>query len=133
MELEGSLPHSQQHATCYCPEPDQCTPSPIPLIEDHFNIILSPTPGSSKWSPSFKSPQKSSVCTPSLSHSHLSLHPYFILLDTVALEYLFKCTDCEDPLNGFFPRILLTPSLLCPIALLSNLFLDPPICVLPLI
>jgi len=83
----------------------------------------------------FKFPQKSPVCTLSLSHGHFTLHPCFILLDTVALEYLFKCTDCEDPRNSvfFLPRILLTSSLLCPIVLLSNLFLDPLICVLPVI
>jgi hypothetical protein len=75
--------------------------APQAPLEDRFNIILSP---SSKWPPSFKSPQESSVCTPSLSHSHLTLHPYVILLDTVALENLFKCMDCEDPPNDvFFP------------------------------
>jgi hypothetical protein len=49
---------------------------------------------------------------------------------------LFKCTDCEDPCNSvfFFPPYSFNfLSLLCPIVLLSNLFLDPLICVLPLI
>ena len=76
---------------------------PLPLPEDHFNIILSSTPESSKWSPSFKTPQKRPVCNPSLSHSHFTLHPYFILLDTDAVEYLFKCTDCKDTCNDSFP------------------------------
>jgi hypothetical protein len=35
MEPEGSLPHSQEPATCSFPEPDQSCPYPyIPLLED---------------------------------------------------------------------------------------------------
>ena len=35
MEPEGSLPHSQGHATCPYPEPDQSSPyRSIPLIKD---------------------------------------------------------------------------------------------------
>ena len=35
MEPEGSLPHSQVHATCSYPEPSQFSPClPIPLIQD---------------------------------------------------------------------------------------------------
>ena len=35
MELEGSLPHSQESATCLFPEPDWCRPCPhIPLLDD---------------------------------------------------------------------------------------------------
>jgi hypothetical protein len=35
MELEGSLPHSQELATCPQPGPDQSSPGlPIPLLED---------------------------------------------------------------------------------------------------
>jgi hypothetical protein len=40
-------------ATCLYPEPDQSSPCPIPLYEDPF---YPSTPGSSKWSLSFRTP-----------------------------------------------------------------------------
>ena len=102
MELGSSLPHSQKTPPLPVLSQINLVHAPLPILEDHLNNILSQTPGSSKWSPSFKSPQKSPVCTPSLSHNHLTLHPYVILLATVALKCLFKCTDCEDPHNDIF-------------------------------
>jgi hypothetical protein len=37
METNGSLPHSQQYATCPYPKPDRSIPcSPITLLEDPF-------------------------------------------------------------------------------------------------
>ena len=36
MEPEGSLPHSQEPATCPYPEPDQSSPCPTPLLRDPF-------------------------------------------------------------------------------------------------
>ena len=40
MEPEGSLPHSQQPATCPYPEPDQSSPCPTShYLKIHFNII----------------------------------------------------------------------------------------------
>jgi hypothetical protein len=49
MELEGSLPHLQELATCPCDEPEESTPCPPSLfLKISFNIILPSTPGSSK-------------------------------------------------------------------------------------
>ena len=48
MEPEGSLPHSQETATCPSPEPDQSSPCPSShFLKIHLNIILS-MPVSSK-------------------------------------------------------------------------------------
>jgi hypothetical protein len=47
MELEGSSPYTQEPATCPYPEPDQPSLRPHTPLEDHFNIILPSTPGSS--------------------------------------------------------------------------------------
>ena len=70
MEPEGSLPHSQQPATCPCPEPDPSSPrTPSHFSTTHFNIILSFVPGSSKWSPSLRFPHQSPVCTSPLIHT----------------------------------------------------------------
>ena len=56
--------------------------NPSHFSKIHFNIILSSTPGSSKWSPSFKSPHRNPVCTSPLpiratcsAHLNLFYHP----------------------------------------------------------
>jgi hypothetical protein len=47
MEPEGSFPHSQEHATCPCPEPDRFSPySAFHFSKIYFNIILPSTLGS---------------------------------------------------------------------------------------
>jgi hypothetical protein len=57
MEPDGSLPYTQEPATCTYPEPDQSSLRPPPnLLKFRFNIILPSTPGSSKWSPSLRFP-----------------------------------------------------------------------------
>jgi hypothetical protein len=40
MELEGSIPNSQQLSTCSYPEPDQSSPHrPIPPLQDHLQVL----------------------------------------------------------------------------------------------
>jgi hypothetical protein len=50
--------HYRTHkpATCPYPEPYQSSPYPPPshFLKIHFNIILPPRPGSTKWSPSLR-------------------------------------------------------------------------------
>jgi hypothetical protein len=49
MEPEGSLPYTQQPATCPYPEPDQLSLRPTPnLSKVDFNIILPSMPGSTE-------------------------------------------------------------------------------------
>ena len=52
MDPEGSLPHSQEPATCPYPEPDRSSPClPSYFFKINFSIILTFALGSSKWSP----------------------------------------------------------------------------------
>jgi len=53
---------------------------PIPLPEIHRNIILPPTPGSSKWSVSLRIIHQNPVCTSSLP-MHATCIPHLIPLD----------------------------------------------------
>ena len=70
MKLESSLPHSQEPATCPCPEPDWPSPCPISHFSKiHFNIILPSKPGSSKWFPPPRFPHHDPVCTCTLPHT----------------------------------------------------------------
>jgi hypothetical protein len=55
MDPQGSLPHSQEPATCSYPEPDRSNPcQPSHFSKIHWNIILQYMPGPSKWSPSLR-------------------------------------------------------------------------------
>ena len=58
---EGSLPHLQEPATCPYSEPNQSCPCPTIPIRIHFTIFLPYTPGSSKWSLSFRLPHQNPV------------------------------------------------------------------------
>ena len=42
MEIEGSLPHSQQPATCPYPKPDQSSSYPSPHTTSRKSILILP-------------------------------------------------------------------------------------------
>jgi len=101
MESEGSLPHSQVPATCPYAEPDQsCTcHTPFHFLKIHFNIVLPPTPGFSKWSLSLSHRHRNpvyfsaSISFPSFDHPSTSLleAPRIIQTET-------KCKDLPEGL-----------------------------------
>ena len=72
MELEDSLLHSQEHASCSYPEPDQSNPTQTPFPSHfwkiHCNIILPSTSSSSKWSLPPMFPNQNHVNTSPFAH-----------------------------------------------------------------
>jgi hypothetical protein len=66
MELEGSVPCSQQSSTGPYPEPDQSSPYYSILSDIQLNIILPLTSISSYWSTSFWLSRQNSICSPFL-------------------------------------------------------------------
>jgi len=70
VEPEGSLLHPQDPATRPYSEPDQSSPyPPSQFLKIHFNIILSPKPGYSKWLLSPRFPHQTHVCNSPLPHT----------------------------------------------------------------
>ena len=71
MEPEGSLPHSQVHATCPYPEPARSSPYPptTHFLKIHLKIILPSNPRSSKWSLSLTLPHQNLVYASLIPHT----------------------------------------------------------------
>ena len=122
MEHKDSLPHLQEPVNSPNPEPDQPSPfTPSHSLRIHFNIILSFTPGTSKWyiSPTF--PHENPTCTYLLLHTCYMLRlPYFSRFITrIILDEYYR--SLNTPLCIFLHSCL-TSSLLDPNILLSTLF-----------
>jgi hypothetical protein len=97
MDTQSSLPHWQHPATRPYSEPDRsslCSPSHYSKI--HFNIILSTTPGSCKWSPSLRFPHQNPVCTSPLPHTSCPSHSRFVYPNNISWGIqsikLFSCS-----------------------------------------
>jgi len=82
--------------------------APVPILEDHFNIILSSTPGSSKWSSSCRSPHQNPVCTsplphtchiPRIRHSSWFDHPIIIIIIIIIISTRTLICDAEIALQ----------------------------------
>jgi hypothetical protein len=94
--------------------------TPFHFLKIHFNIILPSTPGSSKWSPSLRSPHQNPVCT-SVSPLRATCPAHHIL--HVITRIIFG--DEYRPLSSSLCSLLHSPvasSLLGPNILLSCLF-----------
>ena len=88
MEPEGSLPHSQVPATCPYPEPARSSPYLTShFLKIHLNNILPSTPGSPKWSLSFRLPHQNPVHASSLPHT-CYMPSHLILLDFITRTIL---------------------------------------------
>jgi hypothetical protein len=71
----------------------------------YFNIIIPSTPGSYKWSPSFRSPPQNPVCTSPLAHTCcVSVH--LILLNLITYTFVNSKDWVKLQLTFFSSSIL---------------------------
>jgi hypothetical protein len=83
---------------CPYPEPDESRPScPILPCKIHFNIILPPTPVSSKLSLSRHFCYQNCVCTRLLSHVCHVTHPFHPRFHHPNNKYLVRSKSHEGP------------------------------------
>ena len=70
MESNGSSPiHNSLPPVSILNQTNSVHTLPPHILKVHFNIILSPIPMSSKWSPSFKFNHQNPVCLSRVSHT----------------------------------------------------------------
>ena len=115
MEPEGSLPHSKLPATCLYPEPARSNKCPHVFLKKHLNIILSSTPGFSKWSLSLKFPHQNPVYTSTLSHTRYMPSP------SHSSQFYHPQNTLSSSLSSFL-HSLVSSCLLSPNILLNTLF-----------
>ena len=85
MEPEGSLAHSEEHAACSYPHPDQSSPSlPIPLLEDPFYYYLPIY----AWVSQVVSFRQVSPPKPSMQLSYLPCVPNVPLPSLILLDFV---------------------------------------------
>jgi len=122
MDPAGSLPHSQQPATCPYPEPDQSNPClPSNFLKIHFTIILQFMSRSSTWSLSLSFSHPSSVCTSPLP-MRTTRPAHIILLDLITLIIFGEQYRPLSSSSGSFLHSPVTSSLLGPNISLSAQF-----------
>ena len=121
MEPEGLLPLSQEPATCPYPEPEQSSPCPPTHFLKVLINILPSTPGSSKWSLSFRCPHQNHVYISSLPQTRYMPRPSH-LLDFITRTILGEHYSTLSFSLCSFLHSPLTSSLLGPNNLPSTLF-----------
>jgi len=114
---EGSLLYSQVPATYPYPEPSRPSPFPLQthLLKIHFNIILPSTPGSPRWSLSFRFPHQNPVYV-SLLPIRATYPAHLILLDLITRSILGEWMSLSSSLCSFLQflvsSLLLGPNIL---------------------
>ena len=118
MEPEGSLPHSQEPATCHYPDPARSSPYPPTshLLQIHLNIILSSAPGSPSGF------LTKALYTPLLSTLRAIRPTYLILLDFITRAILGEQYRSVSSSLCSFLQSPVTSSLIGPNILLNTLF-----------
>ena len=117
MEPKSSLLCLQVPPTCPYPKPTRWSCFPIPLLEDHINIILPSTPGSSKLFLSRRFPHQNPVCISPLAPTHATCPAHLILLDLITRiifgeQYRSLISSLCSFLHSHFTSSLLGPNIL---------------------
>jgi len=123
MEPEGTLPHSQmtRHLSLSWASSIQSIPLPSHFLKTHLNINLPSTPGSPKWSLSFRFPYQNPVyACPLTIRATYPVH--LILLNFITRTILGEEYRLLSSSLCSFLYSLITSSLLGPNILLNTLF-----------